>query len=93
MKSLRTLTEPSVGRSLPLPFTTSAKPKLYFPSFFDCIVHERANVSSVCAVRISSQSFEREEEYDRDVIGGNFREAIGIDNEVAFFARDPVHSS
>jgi hypothetical protein len=40
-------------------------------------------------VRTSSQSFAREVEYDIDVIGGNLREARGMDKLVAFLARDP----
>jgi hypothetical protein len=38
---------------------------------------------------MSSQSFDRVVEYDMDWIGENLREAIGIEREVAFFARDP----
>lgn len=87
-----TLTEPNGARSLPLlfPLAASVKPKLYFPNFFPSIVHERANVSSECAVRISSQSFALEEEYEREDMGGNLREAMGMDRDVAFFARDPM---
>ena len=51
---------------------------------------ERANVSSKWAVSISSQSFALVGEYDSEDIGGNLREATGIEREVAFFARDPV---
>jgi len=54
-----------------------------------CIDHDLANVSSVWAVRISSQSFERAAEYDIAEIGGNLREVTGIERFVAFFARDP----
>ena len=64
-------------------------PKLCFPSFFPSIVHDRAKVSSVCAVRISSQSLARDDECDIEVIVGNFREASGIESEVAFFNREP----
>lgn len=84
-----TLTDPKGARPLPFPLSVSAKPKLYFPSFFPSIVQDRANVSSVWAVIISSQSLAREEEYDSDVMGGNLREARGIDKAVAFLARDP----
>jgi len=85
-----TLTEPKGALSLTLLFPGSANPKLYFPSRFPSIVQDRANVSSVCAVRISSQSFAREAEYEIDVTGGNLREARGMDKLVAFFARDPI---
>ena len=43
----------------------------------------------MCAVRISSQSFDRVVEYEIDVIGGNLREASGIDKDVAFLRREP----
>lgn len=38
---------------------------------------------------MSSQSFDRADEYDSDVIGGNLSEARGIDRDVAFFRREP----
>lgn len=50
----------------------------------------RANVSSVCVVSTSSQSFDLDDEKDRDITGGNFREASGIDKVEAFFASEPV---
>lgn len=53
----------------------------------------RASGSSVCVVSKSSQSFDLDDEKDREVTGGNFREASGIDNVEAFFASDPVHKS
>ena len=43
----------------------------------------------MCAVRISSQSFALVGEYEMDTIGGNFREATGIDSDVAFLVREP----
>ena len=84
------MTEPRVAFSLPLLLSSSAKPKVYFPSRLLCIVHVLAKVSSVWPVRISSQSLARADEYEMDVIGGNLREARGNDKEVAFFAREPV---
>lgn len=90
---LLTLTEPKGARSFVLPLPASANPKLYFPSFFPSIVQERANVSSVWAVKMSSQSFARDEEYDSDVTGGNFSEARGMDKDVAFLTKDPVIES
>ena len=53
------------------------------------IDHVRANVSSLCAVIMSSQSFDLVDEYEIAEIGGNLRDATGIDNEVAFLAREP----
>lgn len=79
-------------RSLPLAFVFSVNPRLYFPNRFPCMVHVRAKVSSVCAVITSSQSFERAEEYDKDVMGGNLRDARGMEREVAFLMRDPRKS-
>jgi hypothetical protein len=76
--------------SLDLPFSESTKPNVYFPSRFPSIVQVLANVSSVCAVRISSQSFVREVEYESDVMGGNLSEASGMDKLVAFLTRDPT---
>lgn len=67
-----------------------AKPSLNFPTFLLSIVQDRATVSSVCAVRMSSQSFARADEYDKDVTVGNLRDVRGIDRVVAFFAKDPV---
>lgn len=90
---LLTLTEPKGARSFALPFPVSANPKLYFPSFFPSIVQERANVSSVWAVKMSSQSFARDGEYDNDVIGGNFNDARGMDKDVAFLTKDPTIDS
>ena len=86
-----TFTEPSgvCCLALPFPFAGSAKPKLYLPNFLPSIVQDRANVSSVCAVRMSSQSLAREVEYDIDVMGGNLRDARGMDKLVAFLAREP----
>lgn len=52
--------------------------------------HDRANVSSVWAVRTSSQSFALAEEYEIAVIGGNLRDANGIESVVAFFAKEPL---
>ena len=42
---------------------------------------------------MSSQSFDRVDEYDRDVMEGSLRDAIGIDRAVAFFAKEPWLSS
>ncbi len=85
-----TLTEPIGLRSLPFPFPGSKKPNVCLPSRLLSIVHERAKVSSVWPVRMSSQSLERIGEYEMEVIGGNFKEATGIDSEVAFFTREPI---
>lgn len=63
---------------------------MYFPSFLSFIDHVLAKDSSVCAVRISSQSFERVEEYEIEVTGGNLSDVIGIERLVAFFAKDPT---
>lgn len=60
------------------------------PIFLSFIDHVRANVSSVCPVRMSSQSFDLVVEYDIDVIGGSLRDAMGIDRLVAFFASEPI---
>jgi hypothetical protein len=38
---------------------------------------------------MSSQSFDLVDEYEIAEIGGNLRDATGIDNEVAFLAREP----
>ncbi len=85
-----TLAGPIASRSLPLALESAVNPRLNFPRRFPCIVHVRAKVSSVCDVIMSSQSFDLAEEYDIDVMGGNLREARGIDNDVAFLRRDPV---
>ena len=85
-----TLTEPRVALSLPLPLSSSAKPRVYFPSRLFCIVHVLAKVSSVWPVRISSQSLARADEYEMDVIGGNLREARGRDKDVAFLTKEPM---
>ena len=66
---------------------------MYFPSLLPSIVQVRAKVSSEWVVRMSSQSFDRADEYEIEVMGGNFREARGIDNEVAFLSREPCESS
>jgi hypothetical protein len=49
----------------------------------------RAKDSSVCAVRTSSQSLDLADENARQVAGGNFKFATGMESEVAFFAREP----
>ena len=66
-----------------------AMDKAYFPSFLFCIDHVRANVSSVCVVTMSSQSFVRVVEYASAVIGGSFKDAMGMDRLVAFFDSEP----
>jgi hypothetical protein len=63
-----------------LPFS---KPKSCLPNRLFNIVQVLAKVSFVCAVRISSQSFARAEEYEIAVMGDSFS------NVDAFFARDP----
>lgn len=80
-----TLTDPTA------PFRFSSfRLRLCLPSFFPCIVQLRANVSSVCPVKMSSQSFARDEEYDIDVIGGNLSDASGIERDDAFLASEPA---
>ena len=49
-----------------------------------------AEVSSECAVRISSQSFDLVVEYDKAVVDECLSEARGTVNVVAFLVRDPV---
>jgi hypothetical protein len=85
MKLEHTLTAPTGALAL-----LSVKPKLYLPSFFPDIVQVLAKASSECAVRISSQSFERAEECAIAVMAGNFNEANGTDSVDAFLAMDPV---
>lgn len=39
---------------------------------------------------MSSQSFHRVVENDMDVMDGSFKDAMGTDNEDAFFEREPA---
>ena len=57
--------------------------------FAEPFVKHRPKASSVCEVRISSQSLYRVVEYDIECTGGNLSEAIGIEREVAFLAKEP----
>lgn len=82
----RTLAEP-VGFFF---FDPSAKPKLCLPNLLPRTVHVLANVSSVCVVSVSSQSFVLADEKDIEVIGGNLSDASGTDRVDAFLARDPA---
>lgn len=68
----------------------STNPRAWLPFFFCNILQVLANVSSVCAVMISSQSFHLVVEKDIAVIGGSFRDAMGTDRDVAFLVREPT---
>jgi hypothetical protein len=54
------------------------------------MLHVLAWVSSECAVRISSQSFDLIVEYDKAVTDECLSEASGTVNVVAFLEREPV---
>jgi hypothetical protein len=54
------------------------------------MLHVLAFVSSECAVRISSQSFDLVVEYDKAVTDECLSEASDTDNVVAFLVREPV---
>jgi hypothetical protein len=53
------------------------------------MLHVLAQVSSECAVRISSQSFDLVAEYDKAMTDECFSEASGTVNVVAFLVREP----
>ncbi len=83
-----TLTVPRAAVTLPsLP--VSAVEKEYFPSRLLRTFQVLANVSSTCPVSTSSQSFDLEVEKDMKLTGGNLRDEMGVDKDVAFFKRDP----
>jgi hypothetical protein len=71
-------------------FLLSTNPRVCFPSLLLSMVHVLAKVSSVCAVSMSSQSFDLVHEYDSVVIGRNFSEVRGIESEDAFFESEPA---
>lgn len=50
---------------------------------------EWSALEDACAVRTSSQSFERAEENERDVMGVNLKCERGTEREEDFFAREP----
>lgn len=54
------------------------------------MLHVLAEISSECAVRISSQSFDLVVEYDKAVTDERLSEASGTANVVAFLVREPV---
>jgi hypothetical protein len=54
------------------------------------MLHVLAEVSSECAVRMSSQSFDLVVEYDKAMTDGCFSEVSGTVNFVAFLVREPV---
>ena len=60
------------------------------PNLLFNILHVLAKVSSECAVRISSQSFDLVVEYDKAVMGKCLSEASDTVNVVAFLVREPV---
>jgi len=64
--------------------------KFHLPRRLFWTDHVRANGSSVWELITSSQSFERVEENDKAVAGGNFKDVNGTDRDVAFFAREPA---
>lgn len=67
----------------------SAELNVCFPTRLLSTVQDRTHISSVCAVKTSSQSLDRVDEQEMEVMGGNFNEARGFDRVVAFRARDP----
>lgn len=82
-----TLTEPT---AVPF-FFSAARLKTCLPTRLSFIVQVRATASSECAVRMSSQSFDRVVEYDKLVIGGYLSDVMGIERLVAFLAREPAY--
>jgi hypothetical protein len=68
----------------------SAELNVCFPTRLLSTVQDRTHISSACAVRTSSQSLDRVDEEDMEVMGGNFNDARGFDRVVAFRASDPV---
>ena len=86
---MHTFTEPTVAAF----FFSAETLKTCFPTRLSFMVHVRATASSVCAVRMSSQSFARVVEYDMLLAAGNLSDAIGMDRLVAFFASDPIEKS
>ena len=71
-------------------FSTSTNEKHHFPNFLSFSDHVRAIASCLCAVKTSSQSFHLVEEYEILVIGGSLRDAMEVENDVAFLAIGPV---
>jgi hypothetical protein len=67
----------------------SAELNVCFPTRLLSTVQDRTHISSACAVKTSSQSLDRVDEQEMEVMGGNFNEARGFDRVVAFRARDP----
>ena len=65
-------------------------PSAYSPNLLFNMLHVLAWVSSECAVRISSQSFDLVVEYDKAVTDECLSEASGIFDVVAFLVREPV---
>lgn len=81
----RTFTTPEGDFLLEL----SAELNVCFPTRLLSTVQDRTHISSACAVKTSSQSLDRVDEQEMEVMGGNFNEARGFDRVVAFRARDP----
>jgi len=82
----RTFTTPKGDFRLEL----SAELNVYFPIRLLSTVQDRTHISSACAVKTSSQSIDRVDEEDMEVMGGNFNDASDFDKTVAFRARDPA---
>ena len=74
-------------RVLVLPF--SVMPSACWPNRLFNMLHVLAYVSSLCAVRMSSQSLDLVVEYANDVTEGCLSEVSGTDNVVAFLVREP----
>ena len=64
-------------------------PRVCSPNLLFNILHVLVLVSSECAVRISSQSFDLVVEYDKAMTDECLSEARGTANVVAFFVREP----
>ena len=65
-------------------------PSACWPNLLFNMLHVLAWVSSECAVRISSQSFDLVVEYDKAVTDECLSEASGTVNVVAFLVSEPV---
>jgi hypothetical protein len=67
----------------------SVMPSACWPNRLFNMLHVLAYVSSVCAVRMSSQSLDLVVEYANDVTEECLSEVSGTDNVVAFLVREP----